>query len=159
MPLELHQRDRPRLNGAVRGRAGGGRRRVSWAGGGRRSGRQRGRRPHGGGRPATPALSPQPSRSRTTPHPCSYVERDGKWHHLAVTWSTADNGLTEIYWDGLLTASAFTGKTEPLDPHGAFMLGGEQDCFGGCTDSSQGFYGTMDEVGAGRGWVKMGVAG
>jgi hypothetical protein len=26
------------------------------------------------------------------------------------------------------------------------MLGGEQDCYGGCTDSSQSFYGLMDEV-------------
>lgn len=31
-----------------------------------------------------------------------YVERDGQWHHLAVTWSTADEGLTKIHWDGLL---------------------------------------------------------
>lgn len=26
------------------------------------------------------------------------------------------------------------------------MLGGEQDCYGGCTDSMQAFYGLMDEV-------------
>ena len=26
------------------------------------------------------------------------------------------------------------------------MLGGEQDCYGGCTDPKQGFYGLMDEV-------------
>ncbi|KAI8473932.1 MAG: concanavalin A-like lectin/glucanase [Monoraphidium minutum] len=76
----------------------------------------------------------------------TFTERDGKWHHLAVTWTAADNGLTEIYWDGLIAASAFTGKTAPLDPNGAFMLGGEQDCFGGCTDPDQGFYGAMDEV-------------
>lgn len=29
---------------------------------------------------------------------------------------------------------------------GALMLGGEQDCYGGCTDASQAFYGLMDEV-------------
>ena len=29
---------------------------------------------------------------------------------------------------------------------GAFMLGGEQDCYGGCTDATQAFYGLMDEV-------------
>jgi hypothetical protein len=55
-----------------------------------------------------------------------YVERDGQWHHLAVTWSTADEGLTKIYWDGLLVASAFSHKTKPLEPGGAFMLGAEQ---------------------------------
>ncbi|WIA11894.1 hypothetical protein OEZ85_011978 [Tetradesmus obliquus] len=75
-----------------------------------------------------------------------YVERDGQWHHLAVSWSTADEGLTKIYWDGLLVASAYSHKTQPLEPGGAFMLGAEQDCFGGCTDPSQGFYGMMDEV-------------
>ena len=28
------------------------------------------------------------------------VERDGKWHHLAVTWTTANDGLTQIFLDG-----------------------------------------------------------
>jgi hypothetical protein len=56
----------------------------------------------------------------------SYVERDGSWHHLAVTWSVEDKGLTKIYWDGLLVAMAYTDKTKPLEAGGAFMLGGEQ---------------------------------
>ena len=40
----------------------------------------------------------------------------------------------QIYWDGLLVASALTGKTKPLQAGGALMLGAEQDCYGGCTD-------------------------
>lgn len=40
----------------------------------------------------------------------------------------------QIYWDGLLIASAATGQTRPLQPGGALMLGAEQDCYGGCTD-------------------------
>mgnify|MGYP001810499069 CR=1 FL=1 len=40
----------------------------------------------------------------------------------------------QIYWDGLLMASAITGKTKPLQQGGALMLGAEQDCYGGCTD-------------------------
>lgn len=32
-----------------------------------------------------------------------YVERDGTWHHLAVTWSAANHGLTQIYYDGMLS--------------------------------------------------------
>lgn len=83
------------------------------------------------------------SKSEST---AKYVERDGRWHHLAVTWSVEDEGLTKVYWDGLLVASAYSHKTKPLEPGGAFMLGAEQDCFGGCTDPSQGFYGLMDEV-------------
>lgn len=76
----------------------------------------------------------------------SYIERDGKWHHLAVTWSAAKNGTTNIYFDGLLMATAPTGKTEPLVSDGALILGGEQDCFAGCTDPLQGYYGLMDEI-------------
>ena len=48
--------------------------------------------------------------------------------------------------DGLLRAETPTGKTMPLRPGGALMLGAEQDCYGGCTDRGQGFYGEMDEV-------------
>ena len=39
-----------------------------------------------------------------------------------------------------------SGKTTPMQAGGALMLGGEQDCYGGCTDASQAFYGLMDEV-------------
>jgi hypothetical protein len=42
--------------------------------------------------------------------------------------------------------SVDTNKTQPLKEGGALMLGGEQDCYGGCTDRGQGFYGLMDEV-------------
>ena len=43
-------------------------------------------------------------------------------------------------------SSAATGKTEPLQPGGALMLGNEQDCYGGCTDISQAYNGLIDEV-------------
>ncbi|KAL4422517.1 hypothetical protein ABPG75_008714 [Micractinium tetrahymenae] len=76
----------------------------------------------------------------------SFVERNGKWHHLAVVWTAADNGLMQIYWDGLLIVSTPSGKTRPLQPGGALMLGAEQDCYGGCTDRGQGFFGLLDEV-------------
>ena len=32
------------------------------------------------------------------------LERDGSWHHVAVTWTAAHNGTTKIYKDGLLMA-------------------------------------------------------
>lgn len=54
--------------------------------------------------------------------------------------------MTKIYKDGLLMSEAETGKTQPLPKGGALMLGAEQDCYGGCTDRGQGFYGYMDEV-------------
>ncbi|BDA49076.1 probable Sushi, von Willebrand factor type A, EGF and pentraxin pentraxin domain-containing protein at C-terminar half [Coccomyxa sp. Obi] len=79
-------------------------------------------------------------------HTANFIDRRGDWHHLAVTWSKAGNGRTRIYKDGLLMAETASGKTNPLQSGGAFMLGGEQDCYGGCTDASQAFYGLMDEV-------------
>ena len=39
-----------------------------------------------------------------------------------------------------------TGATEPLQSGGALMLGGDQDCYGSCTDSFQAFNRLMDEV-------------
>lgn len=76
----------------------------------------------------------------------SYVSREGDWHHVAVTWTAANSGLTEIYKDGLKIISTMTGKTAPLKKGGALMLGAEQDCYGGCLDKGQGFNGEMDEV-------------
>jgi len=75
----------------------------------------------------------------------NYVERTPKWHHIAVTW-TKEHGVTKVYKDGLLMAEAKTEKNSPLESDGAFMLGNEQDCYGGCTDSTQAYYGLMDEV-------------
>jgi hypothetical protein len=31
----------------------------------------------------------------------SLVERSGGWHHIAVTWTASNAGLTIIYVDGL----------------------------------------------------------
>ena len=56
----------------------------------------------------------------------SIVSRDGHWRHIAATWTAANNGLTRIYVDGLLRAETPTGKTTPLLPGGALMLGAEQ---------------------------------
>ena len=39
-----------------------------------------------------------------------------------------------------------TGKTGRMRSGGALMLGEEQDCYAGCTDKEQAFYGLMDEV-------------
>eukprot|EP01026_Neomeris_dumetosa_P051141 TRINITY_DN4496_c0_g1_i1.p1 TRINITY_DN4496_c0_g1~~TRINITY_DN4496_c0_g1_i1.p1 ORF type:complete len:1030 (-),score=176.63 TRINITY_DN4496_c0_g1_i1:568-3657(-) len=76
----------------------------------------------------------------------SYVERNGAWHHLAVTWDGQNNGNTRIYSNGMLVGEAMNTPTRPLQSGGALMLGAEQDCYGGCTDPHQGYYGLMDEV-------------
>lgn len=76
----------------------------------------------------------------------NFVDRKGTWHHVAITWNAATNGTTRIYFDGLLISDVQTARTDPLPDGGAFLIGGEQDCFGGCTESGQSFYGLMDEV-------------
>ena len=76
----------------------------------------------------------------------SIVETSGRWHHLAVTWTRSAHGMMKIYVDGLLRVQTPTGKTAPLKQGGSIVLGGEQDCYGGCTDRGQSFYGEMDNV-------------
>ena len=71
---------------------------------------------------------------------------DDTWHHVAATWTAANNGSVTIYKDGLLVARAETGKTEPIPLGGVWMLGAEQDCLGGCVDPTQRFHGAMDDV-------------
>jgi cysteine-rich repeat protein len=82
----------------------------------------------------------------TSGQTASFVDRTGEWHHLAVTFNARENGRIRIYKDGLKVAESETGRTAPIPPGGAFLLGAEQDCYGGCTDAHQAFYGYMDEV-------------
>lgn len=76
----------------------------------------------------------------------NFVDRKGTWHHVAITWNAKTNGTTRIYFDGLLISDVQTARTQALPDGGAFLIGGEQDCYGGCTESTQAFYGLMDEV-------------
>lgn len=66
----------------------------------------------------------------TSPRTASFFERDGRWHHLAVTWSaektSQKNGETIIYMDGMEVGRAQSEQTEHLQRNGALMLGGEQ---------------------------------
>ena len=71
---------------------------------------------------------------------------DGNWHHLAVTWNSRKKGLTTVYIDGMKRAEAETGITREIKPGGALVLGAEQDCYDGCFEKQQAFYGMMDEV-------------
>jgi Pentaxin family len=45
-----------------------------------------------------------------------------------------------------LVGQAKTNKKNPIKSGGAMMLGSEQDCYGGCTEEDQSFFGLMDEV-------------
>ena len=76
----------------------------------------------------------------------SIVSRDGTWRHIAATWTAANDGLVQIYVNGLLMSSSRTRKTAPLKKHGIIAIGEEMDCYGACMDKGQGFNGEMDEV-------------
>lgn len=66
--------------------------------------------------------------------------------HVAVTWTVENNGETKIYKNGMLMARAESGQTTPIDPGGSFVLGGEQDCYGGCFEGDQSYNGLMVSV-------------
>ena len=71
---------------------------------------------------------------------------DNEWHHLAAVWTAANNGTAKIYKDGLLASSVQTARTAPLRDGGIWVIGGEQDCFGGCLDPAQSFHGAIDDL-------------
>ncbi len=71
---------------------------------------------------------------------------DNQWHHIAAVWTAADNGTAKIYKDGLLASSVQTARTAPLRDGGVWVIGGEQDCFGGCLDPAQSFHGAIDDM-------------
>lgn len=50
-------------------------------------------------------------------HTANFIERDGAWHHMAVTWTKAGNGRTRIYKDGLLMAEVGAGPQVPVKSH------------------------------------------
>lgn len=71
---------------------------------------------------------------------------DGKWHHVAVTWSTRD-GVWEAYQDGVKRGSGENlSSWHPIRPGGVFILGQEQDTLGGRFDATQSFVGEMSDL-------------
>eukprot|EP00210_Caulerpa_lentillifera_P001039 g1002.t1 len=72
--------------------------------------------------------------------------RDGSWMHVAVTWSAENNGETIVYKNGEIVGRVISNKTRLIQPNGIFMLGGKQNCFGGCSIPREAYFGLIDEV-------------
>jgi hypothetical protein len=73
------------------------------------------------------------------------VLNDGIWHHLAVTWTSAEGAL-RVYKDGVL---AFSGTVRPgvsLTANGSLVLGQDQDTLGGGFETAQAFLGQLDDA-------------
>jgi CUB/sushi domain-containing protein len=72
---------------------------------------------------------------------------DGVAHHIAVTW-TAATGLTELFVDGVSTASRTVTQGTPLTASGVLALGQDLDSLTSPNygfDPDQSFVGTLDE--------------
>ena len=69
---------------------------------------------------------------------------DGIWHHIAITWNSS-NGQVRLYKDGIVAfnGTLFTGGS--ITSSGSAVVGGDQDCIGGCWESYQFFKGIIDE--------------
>ncbi len=71
---------------------------------------------------------------------------DGTWHHLAVTWRSA-NGELKIYVDGVESAAVNGHATgQSISTGGTLVLGQEQDTLGGGFQTFQRMQGLLDEV-------------
>ncbi|XP_063877551.1 sushi, von Willebrand factor type A, EGF and pentraxin domain-containing protein 1-like isoform X4 [Scylla paramamosain] len=71
---------------------------------------------------------------------------DGLWHHVCVTWTSAD-GTWVIYLDGVLNDSG-TGLANgtSVEGHGVLVLGQEQDQRGGGYSPQESFVGQVTQV-------------
>ncbi|XP_003961544.2 neuronal pentraxin-2-like isoform X1 [Takifugu rubripes] len=72
--------------------------------------------------------------------------RDGKWHHICITWTTRD-GQWEAYQDGSKRGNGENlAAWHPIKAGGVIILGQEQDVVGGHFDAGQAFVGELSQV-------------
>ncbi|XP_059180861.1 neuronal pentraxin-2b [Centropristis striata] len=72
--------------------------------------------------------------------------RDGRWHHICISWTTRD-GQWEAYQDGgKLGSGDNLAAWHPIKPGGVIILGQEQDVVGGRFDAGQAFVGELSQV-------------
>ena len=68
---------------------------------------------------------------------------DNQWHHICSTWENTA-GAWNFYIDGsLLRNGAVLQTGHVIDNNGIFILGQEQDSYGGGFEQSQSFFGQM----------------
>ncbi|MBN3278862.1 NPTX1 protein, partial [Polyodon spathula] len=75
-----------------------------------------------------------------------FVIKDGKWHHICITWTTRD-GVWEAFQDGVLRGNGENlAPYHPIKPQGVLVLGQEQDTLSGGFDATQAFVGELANV-------------
>lgn len=70
---------------------------------------------------------------------------DGRWHHVAVTWSSA-TGLVELYKDGVRVYYASLVPGTSITSNGSLVIGNDQDGEMAGLDPNQAFAGEIDEL-------------
>ncbi|CAB4003773.1 Hypothetical predicted protein [Paramuricea clavata] len=71
---------------------------------------------------------------------------DGKWHHVCITWENI-HGTLQAYKDGVLRNSRTGFKPgAPIAPHGMWIIGQDQDRYGGGFQLNNAFHGSLTQV-------------
>lgn len=81
--------------------------------------------------------------NNTETYDLPYNINDDRWHHVA--W-VREGGTEYLYLDGVLVDSNSRTTATIYVDNGGLIIGQEQDCVGGCFDSSQAFIGELDEL-------------
>ncbi|KAJ8792663.1 hypothetical protein J1605_019882 [Eschrichtius robustus] len=71
---------------------------------------------------------------------------DGSWHHIAITWTSAD-GAWKVYIDGKLSDGGMgLSVGSPIPGGGALVLGQEQDKKGEGFNPAESFVGSISQL-------------
>ena len=71
---------------------------------------------------------------------------DSNWHFVTVTW-TSETGDWKLYMDGSVQSSgAELSRGKPVKGRGLFVVGQEQDSYGGSYVPKESFIGTISQV-------------
>ncbi|XP_073456464.1 adhesion G protein-coupled receptor D2 [Aquarana catesbeiana] len=76
---------------------------------------------------------------------------DGKWHHLCITWQKL-NGTMALYADGKWKAYSKLSALEDIIKDGIFIIGQDQDSYGGTFKEKESFSGNITEFNV---WAKV----
>ena len=71
---------------------------------------------------------------------------DDKWHHVCITWEST-RGVIQVYKDGILKNSSIGFKPgKSIAPFGIWIIGQEQDRYGGGFQINDAFRGYLTDV-------------
>ncbi|XP_012808476.2 adhesion G-protein coupled receptor D2 isoform X1 [Xenopus tropicalis] len=85
-----------------------------------------------------------------TPYSTLFLS-DGQWHHVCVTWQKL-NGTWAFYADGKKAASSVISTTQDIIEGGSFIIGQDQDSFGGTFKAKESFSGNITNLNV---WMKV----